>query len=292
MLAVAGRAISKVAVILEMIKFEHTIFALPFALTSALIAANGLPELRVLLWILVAMVGARSAAMAFNRIADLEYDRLNPRTSGRALPAGILSVVEVWVFTFVAIGVFVLAAWMLNPLAFMLSPVALVVVLGYSYTKRFTALSHLVLGLALGIAPTGAWIAVTGRLDLAPMILSAAVMLWTAGFDIIYALQDIEFDTKIGLYSIPRALGPGRALLVSRLLHAGSVLLLVGFGWVLGFGVTYFTGVGLVAVLLAWEQSLVRPNDISRVNTAFFNTNGLVSIGFFLFSACEVFLKK
>lgn len=292
MLAVAGRAISKVAVILEMIKFEHTIFALPFALTSALIAANGLPELSVLLWILVAMVGARSAAMAFNRIADLEYDRLNPRTSGRALPAGILSVVEVWVFTLVAIGVFVLAAWMLNPLAFMLSPVALMVVLGYSYTKRFTALSHLVLGLALGIAPTGAWIAVTGRLDLAPMILSAAVMLWTAGFDIIYALQDIEFDTKIGLYSIPRALGPGRALLVSRLLHAGSVLLLVGFGWVLGFGVTYFTGVGLVAVLLAWEQSLVRPNDISRVNTAFFNTNGLVSIGFFLFSACEVFLKK
>lgn len=292
MLAVAGRAISKVAVILEMIKFEHTIFALPFALTSALIAANGLPELSVLLWILVAMVGARSAAMAFNRIADLEYDRLNPRTSGRALPAGILSVVEVWVFTLVAIGVFVLAAWMLNPLAFMLSPVALMVVLGYSYTKRFTALSHLVLGLALGIAPTGAWIAVTGRLDLAPMILSAAVMLWTAGFDIIYALQDIEFDTKIGLYSIPRAVGPGRALLVSRLLHAGSVLLLVGFGWVLGFGVTYFTGVGLVAVLLAWEQSLVRPNDISRVNTAFFNTNGLVSIGFFLFSACEVFLKK
>lgn len=186
------RGLRKLKIILEMIKFEHTIFALPFALMSMMLAADGLPERRVIIWILVAMVGARSSAMAFNRIADLTYDRLNPRTADRALPKGILSVGEVWLFTFLSAATFVFASYMLNSLAFALSPVALLIILGYSYTKRFTSLTHLVLGLALGITPVGAWIAVRGQFNIAPIVLSAAVMFWTAGFDIIYALQDIR----------------------------------------------------------------------------------------------------
>lgn len=283
---------SKVLTILEMIKFEHTVFALPFALTSALLAANGIPSGRVLLWIVVAMVGARSSAMAFNRIADLHYDRRNPRTARRALPTGILRVGDVWLFTMASAALFVFASRMLNPLAFELSPVALLVILGYSYTKRFTSLSHLVLGLALGIAPVGAWIAVTGRLDFAPMVLSAAVMLWTAGFDIIYALQDLEFDREQGLFSIPRALGPRRALLVSALFHLCTVALLAWFGALLGLGVLYWIGVGVVGALLTYEQRLVKPNDLSRVNAAFFNTNGLISIGFLIFSWVDLLLRK
>ncbi len=284
--------LSKVRTILEMIKFEHTVFALPFALTSAVVAAGGFPNGRTILWILVAMVGARSAAMAFNRIADLHYDKLNPRTAGRALPRGIVKLAEVWVFTLVSAAVFVFASFMLNTLAFALSPVALLVILGYSYTKRFTSLSHLVLGLALGIAPVGAWIAVTGRLEFAPMVLSAAVMFWTAGFDIIYALQDLEFDREQGLFSIPKALGPGRALLVSRLFHLTTLGMLVWFGLLIGSGTVYWIGVALVAVLLAYEQSLVRPNDLSRVDVAFFNTNGFISIGFAAFTILEAFFKR
>jgi 4-hydroxybenzoate polyprenyltransferase len=288
----AMKAFSKFGVMLELVKFEHTVFALPFALTSAVFAAGGLPELRILLWILVAMVGARTSAMAFNRIADLEYDRLNARTASRALPAGILSLAEVWALTLISSGVFVLAAAMLNRLAFALSPVALLVILGYSYTKRFTTLSHLVLGLALGIAPVGAWIAVTGRIDLPPIILSAAVMFWTAGFDIIYALQDLEFDAKLGLFSIPNALGPGRGLLVSRLFHAFSIVLLAAFGILMGVGAAYYVGVALMAVLLVYEQHLVKPDDISKVNVAFFNVNGFVSIGFFLFALTDLLVRK
>ena len=286
------KAFSKFGVMLELVKFEHTVFALPFALTSAVFAAGGLPELRILLWILVAMVGARTSAMAFNRIADLEYDRLNARTASRALPAGILSLAEVWALTLISSGVFVLAAAMLNRLAFALSPVALLVILGYSYTKRFTTLSHLVLGLALGIAPVGAWIAVTGRIDLPPIILSAAVMFWTAGFDIIYALQDLEFDARLGLFSIPNALGPGRGLLVSRVFHAFSIVLLAAFGILMGVGAAYYVGVALMAVLLVYEQHLVKPDDISKVNVAFFNVNGFVSIGFFLFALTDLLVRK
>jgi len=291
MMAVASKALSKVAVMLEMIKFEHTVFALPFALTSAVLA-DRLPSLRALGWILVAMIGARTAAMAFNRLVDFEYDKLNPRTANRALPTGVLSVTEVWAFTLIAAGVFVFAARMLNPLAFALSPIALLVIFGYSYTKRFTTLSHLVLGLALGIAPTGAWIAVTGRIDLAPIILSAAVVFWTAGFDIIYALQDLEFDSRLGLFSIPSALGPRKGLAISRLFHALSAFLLLVFGIVLGLGAVYYAGVALVAVLLAYEQSLVRPDDFSKVNVAFFNTNGLVSAGYFIFALVDLILRR
>lgn len=291
MTSVIRKTLSKAAIILEMIKFEHTVFALPFALTSALFAANGLPEFRVLAWILVAMVGARSSAMAFNRLVDVEYDRANPRTAGRALPAGLVKRAEVITFTLLSAGVLVVAAHMLNPLAFALSPVALIVILGYSFTKRFTTFSHLLLGLALGIAPAGAWIAVTGRLDLAPVILSGAVMFWTAGFDIIYALQDIAHDRTLGLFSIPAALGPARGLLVSRLFHMISLALMLSFGLVAGTGPVYYVGVAAVAALLAYEQSLVRCDDFSRVNVAFFNTNGVVSIGYFVFAVADTVVR-
>jgi 4-hydroxybenzoate polyprenyltransferase len=284
--------LSKVRTILEMIKFEHTVFALPFALTSMLLAANGMPSLRIILWILVAMVGARSSAMAFNRIADLHYDKINPRTARRALPMGTIKLAEVWLFTIVSASVFVLASKMLNMLAFSLSPVALLVILGYSYTKRFTSLSHLVLGLALGIAPVGAWIAVTGRLDFAPMVLSAAVMFWTAGFDIIYSLQDLEFDREQGLFSIPKALGPARGLLVSRLFHVATFGLLIWFGLLLNLQAIYWIGVGVVGALLIHEQRIVKPNDLSRVNAAFFNTNGVVSIAYFMFSLVDLLMRK
>jgi 4-hydroxybenzoate polyprenyltransferase len=292
MLVAASRALSKISILLEMIKFEHTVFALPFALTSAMLAADGLPAPRILAWILVAMVGARSSAMAFNRIVDIEYDRLNPRTASRALPLGSVSRMEAWAFTLVSAGVFVFAARMLNPLAFALSPVALAVILGYSYTKRFTSLSHLILGLSLGIAPVGAWIAVTGRIELAPVILSATVMFWTAGFDVIYALQDLDFDRRVGLSSIPKTLGPGKGLLVSRAFHVAAACLLVAYGAVLGLGAVYYTGVAFVAVLLAYEQSLVKPSDLSKVNVAFFNANGFVSIGFFAFVLIDLLVRR
>lgn len=280
----------KIGIILEMIKFEHTVFALPFALSSALVAADGLPRWRILGWILVAMVGARSAAMAFNRIADARLDALNPRTAKRAIPMGVVSMAAAWLFTLIAAAVFVLAAWMLNPLAFALSPVALAALLGYSYSKRFTSLSHLWLGLCLGIAPVGAWVAVRGEISFASMVLSAAVIFWTAGFDIIYSLQDLEFDKSQHLFSLPAKIGPKWALIASRLFHATTVALLIWFGQLTGLGAIYYVGIGLVAVSLAYEQSLVSPEDISRVNTAFFTVNGVVSLGVLAFVAADVFL--
>ena len=283
-----GAGARRIGIMLEMIKFEHTVFALPFALSSALVAANGMPGWRTLGWILVAMVGARSAAMAFNRIADARLDALNPRTAGRALPKGLVSVGAAWVFTIMAASVFVLAAHMLNQLAFALSPVALAAVLGYSYSKRFTNLSHLWLGLCLGIAPVGAWVAVRGEIGFPSMALSAAVILWTAGFDIIYSLQDVEFDRKMGLFSLPASFGPARALFASRLFHAVAVTLLAWFGALCGLGAIYYAGVAFAGVSLAYEQSLVSPSDFSRVNTAFFTMNGCVSIAILAFVAADI----
>jgi len=280
----------KLGILLDMIKFEHTLFALPFAMISMLVAANGLPRWSVLGWVLVAMVGARSAAMAFNRIADARLDATNPRTASRAIPEGLVSVGAAWLFVVVSAAALVLAAYMLNPLAFALSPVALAVVLGYSYSKRFTSLSHLWLGLSLGIAPVGAWIAVTGTVGFASMVLSAAVILWTAGFDIIYSLQDLEFDRKSGLFSLPARIGPARALLASRVFHACMVGLLGWFGALSGLGLIYYAGVALVAGFLIYEQSLVSPTDFSRVNTAFFTLNGCVSIALLIFVAADLFL--
>lgn len=285
-----GDTIGKIGVILEMIKFEHTVFALPFALASALVAADGLPSWSTMGWILAAMVGARSAAMTFNRIADARIDALNPRTAGRALPKGSVSMSAAWMFTLISAGVLVSSSYMLNDLAFALSPVALIAVMGYSYSKRFTSLSHVWLGLCLGIAPVGAWIAVTGQMGFPSMVLSAAVMLWTAGFDIIYSLQDLEFDRKLGLFSLPARIGAGPALLVSRLFHASMVGLLVWFGMLAEMGAVYYAGVAFVGLFLIYEQCLVSPGDIRRVNTAFFTLNCCVSIALFVFVAVDLLL--
>jgi 4-hydroxybenzoate polyprenyltransferase len=264
---------------LEMIKIEHTLFALPFAFLGAVLAANGLPSLVQLFWIIVSMVGARSAAMAFNRLADRSYDARNPRTSTRALPAGLLSVGFVWAFTIVSAGVFFVAAAMLNRLTLILAPIALASVLLYSFTKRWTLLSHVVLGWCLSIAPTGAWIAVRGEIGSpVPLLLSLVVLLWTAGFDVLYACQDYEFDRREGLRSIPARVGISRALWIARFLHAGAFLALVWLYLVTKLGPIAFLGVVATAGLLLYQHRLVRANDLSRLNAAFFTTNAFVSI--------------
>jgi len=280
----------KLKIILEMIKFEHTIFALPFAIMSAFIAAEGLPPLSKLGWILVAMVGARSCAMAFNRLADAEIDSENPRTAMRAIPAGLITKGSVWVFTLVSAGLLVFAAWRLNPLAFALSPVALAVIMGYSYTKRFTSLSHFWLGLALSISPVGAWIAITGRFDWTPIILCCVVLLWTAGFDIIYACQDVNFDKKHGLHSIPARLGIRWALWVSSALHVIAVLLLFYIPFLTELGLFYYIGVGIVVLIFIYEHAIVKPDDLSRVNLAFFTLNGMISLVLMALSITDILL--
>ena len=270
--------IKKTATLLEMIKFSHTVFALPFAVMSAFIAAGGLPTAWQLFWILMCMVGARSAAMSFNRIVDARLDAKNPRTAQRAIPAGKLTRFETAMFMALMIALFVFSAYRLNRLAFMLSPVALVVILGYSYTKRFTDYSHFVLGLALAIAPVGAWIAVNEEFHIIAIFLGLAVVLWTAGFDIIYACQDMDFDRREGLYSLPKRLGASRALALSALLHAAMVGVLIVVAAMAGLGMLFLGGAVLVAGLLIYEHSIVKPHDFSRVNTAFFNVNGAVSL--------------
>jgi 4-hydroxybenzoate polyprenyltransferase len=270
---------SSIRTTLEMIKIEHTLFALPFALLGAVLAARGWPSLRQLLWITVAMVGARSAAMAFNRIADRKYDAANPRTSGRALPAGLLSLKFAWAFTLASGVLFFVAAAMLNRLTLVLAPVALASVLLYSYTKRFTSLSHLALGWCLCIAPTGAWIAVRGRIDSpVPLLLSLVVLLWTAGFDVLYACQDYDFDRRAGLRSIPARTGIRAALWIARLLHTGAFAALVALYSAAAPGALALTGVVLTGALLVYQHSLVRADDLSRLNAAFFTTNAFVSV--------------
>ena len=274
---------------MEMVKIQHTVFALPFALMSALAAANGQIPFETLFWILVAMVGARSSAMTFNRIVDRGIDAINPRTATRAVATGEISVASAWATLVIATGFFILAAAMLNRLALVLSPVALLVIWGYSLTKRFTQWSHLFLGLSLGIAPVGAWVAVRGEIGAPSVWLAAAVLTWVAGFDIIYSLQDIEFDRKQGLHSVPARVGPGRALVISALLHLLSVVFLSMFGIAAGLNAVYWIGVVVAAGLLWWEHTLVKPDDISRVDAAFFTVNGYVSIGLFIFTAVAVY---
>lgn len=280
----------KLKIILEMIKFEHTVFALPFAIMSAFIASDGLPALPKLGWILVAMVGARSCAMAFNRLADADIDSQNPRTATRAIPAGLITKGAVWTFTLVSAGLLVFAAWRLNPLAFALSPVALAVIMGYSYTKRFTALSHLWLGLALSISPVGAWIAITGRFDWTPIMLCCVVLLWTAGFDIIYACQDVNFDRKHGLHSIPARIGIRWSLWVSSALHVVAVFLLFSIPLLAELGLFYYIGVGIVVLIFIYEHAIVKPNDLSRVNLAFFTLNGMISLVLMALSIADILL--
>jgi 4-hydroxybenzoate polyprenyltransferase len=280
-----------------MIKFEHSVFALPFALTGALLAfrQNGFdaPGIwRQLLWIVVAMVAARSAAMAFNRLIDAPIDARNPRTSMRAIPAGMLSPRFAWCFTVAASLLLFFAAYQLNPLCLRLAPLALAVLFFYSYTKRFTTFSHLVLGLSLGIAPAAAWIAVRGSLDARILLLTAAVMFWTAGFDVIYSCQDYDFDRQEGLWSVPRVLGIAAALRVAKGLHILMVGCLLALEYTLHVGALALAGVGAIVVLLIYEHSLVKPADLSRVNAAFFTMNGYVSVLFFLFWAADIFLLK
>ena len=279
-------------VTLEMIKWEHSIFALPFALIGAMLAADGLPTVHQLLWIIVAMISARSAAMAFNRVADATIDAANPRTSTRALPAGTLSPDFVNTFVVISCAIFVLAASQLNRLTLALSPVALAIVLLYSYTKRFTRWSHLVLGFALGIAPAAAWIAVRGSLDPRILLLTAAVTFWVGGFDVLYACQDYEFDRQSGLHSIPRYLGIGGALAVARIFHVLMLVLLVALVAVFGLGKLAMGGVLAVAILLAYEHTLVSPRDLSRLNAAFFTMNGVISVVFFAFVAADLLLHR
>ncbi len=278
---------NRIQIVLEMIKFEHSVFALPFALTGALLAArasrNGWPTLRQIAWIVVAMVAARSAAMTVNRIVDLRYDRENPRTSKRALATGDLSVSFAWLFTSVGVGLFLVAAWQLNRLALELAPAALAILFFYSFTKRFTNWSHLFLGFALGISPAAAWIAVTGGLDLRIMILCAAVTLWVGGFDVLYACQDVDYDRSAGLFSVPKRFGIVRALLIARAMHVGVVALLACLAASFALPWPAWLGVGVVAALLAYEHSLVRADDLSKLDAAFFAVNGYISLLFLLF---------
>jgi 4-hydroxybenzoate polyprenyltransferase len=280
---------------LDMIKFEHSVFALPFALTGALLAfrETGFQAANAwwtVLWIVVAMVGARSAAMAFNRLVDAEIDARNPRTRVRHIPAGLLSRTFCWGFTIAASALFLFAAWELNSLCFRLAPLALAVVFAYSFTKRFTHLSHIVLGFALGIAPAAAWIAVRGSLDPRILWLTAAVTFWTAGFDIVYSCQDYEFDCDLQLYSVPRLCGIGNALMIARALHVLMIVSLLMLVWQLRLGMLSVAGVAAIAGLLIYEHGIVKADDLSRVNAAFFIMNGWVSVLFFVFWAADILL--
>ncbi|MEO7539076.1 MAG: UbiA-like polyprenyltransferase [Pyrinomonadaceae bacterium] len=282
----------KLGTTLAMIKFEHTLFALPFAFLGAILAARGLPTLWQMVWITVAMFGARSAAMTFNRIIDRDIDAANPRTANRELPSGKLSVGFAWVFLYISIGIFLLASYSLNWLTFALSPVALLFVLGYSYAKRFTAFAHLLLGAALAISPSAAWIAVRGSLnDGIPLLLSLMVLMWTAGFDVLYACQDLEFDRKAGLRSIPARFGIQNSLWIARLFHLQAFIVIVLLYLVTGLGWLALAGVVVVGALLIYQHTLVRANDLSRMNAAFFTTNAFVSVILLLTFGGAVFLE-
>ena len=283
---------AKTRTTLEMIKWEHSIFALPFALTATLLAANGLPGWRTLGWILLAMVAARSAAMAFNRWADADLDAANPRTRTRAIPAGLLTRRFVLGFTVLAALVFVLASAQLNRLTLYLSPLVLVVLLGYSYMKRISRWSHLVLGLALGLAPAAAWIAVRGSLDPRILVLTAAVTLWTGGFDVLYACQDFEHDRAAGLYSLPQSIGIPGAFSAARAMHLAMLGLLVWFGLLFHFRTVAWIGIAAVGLLLAYEHSLVSPGDLRRLNAAFFTMNGVIATVFLAFVAADLWLRS
>jgi 4-hydroxybenzoate polyprenyltransferase len=278
-------------VTLEMIKWEHSIFALPFALCGAMLAAGGVPAWHQFAWIIVAMISARSAAMAFNRVADAAIDAANPRTQTRALPAGTLTSSFVTTFVVVSCAVFVLAASQLNHLTLILSPLALAIVLLYSYTKRFTRWSHLVLGFALGIAPAAAWIAVRASLDPRILLLTAAVTFWVGGFDVLYACQDFDFDREAGLHSLPRYFGIRAALAIARLFHVIMLLLLIALVITFGLGKFAIAGVVAVAILLAYEHSLVSSHDLSKLNAAFFTMNGVISVVFFVFIAADLLVR-
>ena len=284
--------LEKIRIILEMIKFSHTLFALPFAFMGAILSARGIPSLDKILWIIVAMVGARSAAMFLNRLIDWRIDALNPRTKDRAIPTGLITPVQTVIFIIVSFVIFFFAAYMLNELCFKLAPIATGVLILYSYTKRFTWLSHFVLGIALSMSPIGAWIAITGKFELPAFILGIAVVFWLSGFDILYALQDIEFDKKMGLYSIPRFLGIKKSLWVSRGFHFLMVIFLLSLYPVIGLGKFYLIGIIAASVLLIYEHSLIREDDLSKINIAFFNANAYISLCIFIFTLIDAVIVK
>jgi 4-hydroxybenzoate polyprenyltransferase len=274
----------RIALYLRMIKFSHSIFALPFAFTSALIAASGIPAGRQIFWIVIAMVGARSGAMGLNRLIDRDIDSRNPRTANRELPRGLIGVGETVLFVVVSFGIMIVAAAMLNRLCLYLSPVAVVVLFLYSYTKRFTWLSHFVLGISISAAPLGAWIAVQGNVEPSVIPLVAAVVFWLAGFDVLYALQDLDFDRQYGLYSIPKRFGIRRSLYFARIFHTISYLLLVANGMLFGLGSFYWAGMCITAALFIYEHSLIKENDLSKLDMAFLNMNGYISMTVFIFT--------
>jgi len=272
------------------IKIEHTLFALPFAFMSAFIASNGIPPKEKILWILIAMVGARNWAMTFNRIADLRFDTINPRTKNRALPSKTLSKNKMWIFGILSIFVFGFASYRLNWLAFSLSPLALLIITFYSFTKRFTSLSHIFLGISLSIAPIGAWVAVRGEISLVPLILGLAVIVWTAGFDILYSLQDLDFDRSYGLYSLPKKIGIRNSLILSKTLHILFILILLSLTFFSFLGKIYIAGILISSLFLIYEHILIKENDLSKINKAFFNMNGIVSLILMIFTIGDCLL--
>ena len=281
--------LQKITTLLNLIKFSHTIFSFPFAVMSAFLAAGGMPGMRQLLLIIAALVTARSAAMSFNRLVDTHYDINNPRTTYRVTLQKKIGRTNLWMFTILCAALFILCAWLLNRLALYMSPLAILIIFGYSYTKRFTHLSHFILGIALALSPIGAWVGIQGTLAVTPFLLSFAVVLWTAGFDIIYACQDIEHDIKSGLYSVPRKLGVRGALILSGILHLFMVGILIALPRYTDLGVIYSIGVFIIAGLLFYEHSLVKPKDLSKINTAFFTVNGIISMGLMGVTLIDIF---
>ena len=280
--------LKKIKILLEDIKIQHTVFALPFALMSAFIASNGVPPSDKLLWILLSMVGARSSAMSFNRIADVDYDRENPRTKERALPKGRIRKSYYIIFLILSVLLFIFSCIMLNRLALILSPAALLIVFFYSYTKRFTIFSHFFLGLSLSLAPIGAWVAIREEISIVSVVLGLAVIFWLAGLDIIYSCQDVEFDKSHGLFSFPAKLGIERALRLAAIFHVIMTLFLFSLFFIGNLGLLYLGGIILIAGLLYYEHSIVRPDDLSKVNVAFFNVNGIISIGLMLMTILDI----
>ncbi|MBI2560682.1 MAG: UbiA family prenyltransferase [Planctomycetes bacterium] len=280
----------KVSDVLKLIKFSHTVFSMPFAVMSAFLAGKGMPSLRQSVIIIIALVSARSCAMAFNRLADVKYDTHNPRTAYRATLQQKIGSHNVWFFMIGSAAIFILSACALNRLSLILSPMALLIILGYSYTKRFTSLSHLVLGLALALAPIGAWVGIKGGVSIPPFIIALAVMLWVTGFDIIYSCQDVEYDKSAGLYSLPKKVGMKSALILSFVSHVLAILALLSLMYFTDLYIIYFIGVCLVAGLLFYEHSLVKPDDLSKVNAAFFTVNGMVGLVFMCMSLVDIFL--
>lgn len=283
--------LQKITTLLNLIKFSHTIFSFPFAVMSAFLAAGGMPGIKQLLLIIAALVTARSAAMSFNRLVDTHYDVNNPRTTYRVALQKKIGRTNMWMFTILCVALFILCAWLLNRLALYMSPLAILIIFGYSYTKRFTHLSHFVLGLALALSPIGAWVGIQGTFAVTPFLLAFSVVLWTAGFDIIYACQDVAHDVKSGLHSIPRRLGIKGALILSGILHLFMVGILLILPRYTGLGIIYSIGVYVVAALLLYEHLLVKPKDLSRVNTAFFTVNGIISMGLMGVTLIDIFVR-